>query len=441
MWIASLISAASALTKVGKLTLFADSADNLFKTKDSAGTVKVLGNGIKNIARTAGTGAPGTTDTYTITLDDNSTRTFTVTNGANGTTYTDEMAQDAIAAAFAAGVDTGITITYDDVANSFAFAVAYGTPVALGASAAEGNANSAARSNHVHPFPTAAQVGALAAGTTTDGVAEGTTNLYFTAARVRDAVLTGLSLATNAAITATDTVLSAFGKIQKQISDHFANTSNPHNTTAAQVGADPAGTAAAGDAAHVAAADPHPQYLTQTEGDARYVQPAQLPPSPVSQYLSAFLAATQANTTVTPATLTGHSFTLPPGKVATVMGVLAATAAATGTGIAYGVQVVHGAGANGNVVGAIFAEANNSSASAATATSDGDAVNVAAGATATVEAVGAASVAGNNAAFANAVLRNTASNVAATINIVFRSEVAGSAVTAQVGSGATVIIN
>lgn len=52
----------------------------------------------------------------------------------------------------------------------------------------------------------------------TDAVPEGTTNLYFTAARVRSAVLTGLSTATNAAITATDTVLSALGKLQKQIS-------------------------------------------------------------------------------------------------------------------------------------------------------------------------------------------------------------------------------
>lgn len=78
----------------------------------------------------------------------------------------------------------------------------------------------------------------------TDSVAEGTTNLYFTVARVRSTVLTGLSTATNAVITATDTVLSAFGKLQKQISDnlttlttHTGNTSNPHGTTASQVGA------------------------------------------------------------------------------------------------------------------------------------------------------------------------------------------------------------
>ena len=77
--------------------------------------------------------------------------------------------------------------------------------------------------------------------TTTD-ISEGT-NEYFTAARVRTVVLTGLSLATNAVISATDTVLVAFGKLQAQITanlsiltSHTSNTSNPHATTKAQVG-------------------------------------------------------------------------------------------------------------------------------------------------------------------------------------------------------------
>jgi hypothetical protein len=77
--------------------------------------------------------------------------------------------------------------------------------------------------------------------TTTD-ISEGT-NEYFTAARVRAVVLTGLSLVTNAVISATDTVLVAFGKLQAQITanlstltSHTSNTSNPHATTKAQVG-------------------------------------------------------------------------------------------------------------------------------------------------------------------------------------------------------------
>lgn len=60
---------------------------------------------------------------------------------------------------------------------------------------------------------------------------------------VRAATLTGLSTATNAVITATDTVLSALGKLQKQVSDnlatltsHTGNTSNPHGVTKVQLG-------------------------------------------------------------------------------------------------------------------------------------------------------------------------------------------------------------
>ncbi len=77
--------------------------------------------------------------------------------------------------------------------------------------------------------------------TTTD-ISEGT-NQYFTESRVRAVILTGLSLVTNAVISATDSVLIAFGKLQAQITanlstltSHTSNTSNPHATTKAQVG-------------------------------------------------------------------------------------------------------------------------------------------------------------------------------------------------------------
>jgi len=51
----------------------------------------------------------------------------------------------------------------------------------------------------------------------TDSVAEGSTNLYFTAARVLATVLTGFTAATATAVVATDTVLAAIGKLQGQI--------------------------------------------------------------------------------------------------------------------------------------------------------------------------------------------------------------------------------
>ena len=52
----------------------------------------------------------------------------------------------------------------------------------------------------------------------TDDVAEGSTNLYFTENRVRNTVLTGLSLASSAVISAADSILSALGKVQAQVS-------------------------------------------------------------------------------------------------------------------------------------------------------------------------------------------------------------------------------
>ena len=50
----------------------------------SKGDTGPAGVGIAGIERTAGDGSPGTADTYTITLTDGSTGTFTVYNGANG---------------------------------------------------------------------------------------------------------------------------------------------------------------------------------------------------------------------------------------------------------------------------------------------------------------------------------------------------------------------
>lgn len=89
-----------------------------------------------------------------------------------------------------------------------------------------------------------AYVEIVASPGSTDLVTEGSTNLYFTYQRVRNTVLTGLSTATNAVIAAADSVLVALGKLQAQITanlstltSHTGNSSNPHSTTAAQVGA------------------------------------------------------------------------------------------------------------------------------------------------------------------------------------------------------------
>ena len=98
------------------------------------------------------------------------------------------------------------------------------------------------------PISTATQTALNAKENT---IAAGTTSQYFKGNKtwsdffteVRASTLTGLSTATNAVITAADTMLSALGKLQKQVSDnlstltsHTSNTSNPHSVTKAQVG-------------------------------------------------------------------------------------------------------------------------------------------------------------------------------------------------------------
>lgn len=60
--------------------------------------------------------------------------------------------------------------------------------------------------------------------TNTDALPEGSSNLYFTTARVLATALTGLSFLTGGAIVSTDSVLVAFGKIQKQLNDGFTGS-------------------------------------------------------------------------------------------------------------------------------------------------------------------------------------------------------------------------
>lgn len=88
--------------------------------------------------------------------------------------------------------------------------------VAAGATANSSDATLLARANHT---------GTQLASTISDF-----------ADTVRATVLTGIDLATNSAVTATDTVLSAIGKLFANITAHKADTANPHATTKTQVG-------------------------------------------------------------------------------------------------------------------------------------------------------------------------------------------------------------
>ena len=64
-----------------------DGNGHLVYTSPNGSTVdlgEVVGSSIQSIERTSGTGAPGTTDTYTVTLTNGDTTTFQVYNGKDG---------------------------------------------------------------------------------------------------------------------------------------------------------------------------------------------------------------------------------------------------------------------------------------------------------------------------------------------------------------------
>jgi len=80
--------------------------------KGDTGTTGATGNGISSIARTSGTGAAGTTDTYTITYTSGATTTFNVVNGANGAAGRGISSIARTSGTGAAGTTDTYTITY-----------------------------------------------------------------------------------------------------------------------------------------------------------------------------------------------------------------------------------------------------------------------------------------------------------------------------------------
>ena len=75
----------SDITGGHRLTVTDKDGKDTFDVLDGAdGKPGTPGVGISDIQRTSGTGAPGSTDTYTITLTDGNTAAFQVYNGKNG---------------------------------------------------------------------------------------------------------------------------------------------------------------------------------------------------------------------------------------------------------------------------------------------------------------------------------------------------------------------
>jgi hypothetical protein len=75
--------------------------------------------------------------------------------------------------------------------------------------------------NNEYRWTGSAYIQIVASPGTTDAVPEGTTNKYFTASRVLNAILTGMGFGSASAISATDSILQAVGKLQAQITGLF----------------------------------------------------------------------------------------------------------------------------------------------------------------------------------------------------------------------------
>lgn len=201
----------------------------------------------------------------------------------------------------------------------------------------------------------------------------------------------------------------------KQAAGSYATVSHNHDTAYAPFSHTHNYEAAGAVTAHAAAGDPHPQYLTQTEGDARYALSGQGAADPWT-WLK--LAADFPNSTVTPSNVTGLSFAGLAATTYLVEALLPFQAAATTTGIACALDVPAGATVYGFGV------------HAATATTLATFEQVADAAT-----TGAS--AGVRAANAPTLLRASWLVILAatpgTVQLQMRSEVAASAVTLKAG--------
>jgi hypothetical protein len=123
-------------------------------------------------------------------VSDIPTSTDGLSEGSTNKYFTDERAQDAVASAISAGTHSNITITYDDATNKFTFAAENGV-----------------------------------ADSTTDNLAEGSTNLYFTDERAQDAV--GGMFTGNTETGITVTYDDSTNKVNFSVADQFPS----HSTT------------------------------------------------------------------------------------------------------------------------------------------------------------------------------------------------------------------
>lgn len=236
-----------------------------------------------------------------------------------------------------------------------------------------------------------------------------------------------------------EALITAIGADIKTALTHVARTDNPHNTTKAQVGL--------GNVDNTSDISKPISTATQTALDGKAAVGHSHSMADIASLVStldqktssvqAFLSSTVSNSTVTPAVITSHTFTIPPGKTLSLQGTAVFRSAATTTGLAIGIRVAQGAGADSQARGNMSADVAISAVPAATELRGGGAFNQAAGTNLLQEVVGtgASSTTADHTARYQAAIRNTSTNANTTVTVEYRSEVAGSAVTLQPGTG------
>ena len=120
-------------------------------------------------------------------------------------------------------------------------------------------------------FPTLNQNTTGSAGLTVASVTFDTTGGAASGSTFNGSVAKTIDYSTVGAAASGHTHTGVYEPANTNIQSHISNTSNPHSTTAAQVGADPSGTATGLMATHTGASDPHTQYaLESTLGTAAF---------------------------------------------------------------------------------------------------------------------------------------------------------------------------
>lgn len=257
---------------IGKVRLFADT-DNLYKTKDDLGVVRVLGDGITTIqlvnttglqktyritrqsgatfdfvvtdARSivdiqapANPGQPGATDTYQIVFNDGPNDAFIVYNGTNGLNGQGQPAQNnptSIDPDDAASIGTR-TAFYALEDHQHAIVAATAVGLAGNSTNTEGTAASFARSDHTH---------AISNG--------GTPSTITPDAAANQGASTSLARSDHTHAIAADVPVALGAAAAEGTSSSFARADHVHLNPVI---------------AHEAAADPHPQYTTTAEAAA-----------------------------------------------------------------------------------------------------------------------------------------------------------------------------